>query len=321
MHFLLYGEDTFRSRRKLAALRKEFLRKRDASGLNCVTLKAADVDCSEISSALFSSPFLAEKKMVIVEGFLRASAADQKQIAEDLEKKPASTVVIFFEEGAAGLEKSALFSLLKSQPYSEEFARLAGRDALAFVREECTAEGVTIELKAAELVVLFTGGDSWQLRAEVAKAAAYAKKAAAGSITVEMIRLLATASSQEEPIFAYLDACTQGRVREASMMLERLIDAGTPEPQIISMLVKQFRTLVAVRDLVDLGERDKFVIAKKLGIHHFPASKAMGVCRRLSMETLRQLYDDLINLDRRWKTGFAKPQVLLQLFTARLAAN
>ncbi|MBI4458098.1 DNA polymerase III subunit delta [Candidatus Uhrbacteria bacterium] len=321
MHFLIYGEDTYRSRRKLSALRKEFFRKRDAGGLNCAVFKASESDCDEVVAALYASPFLAEKKMVIVEGFLRTVAAEQKKLAEALAKKPASTVVIFFEDcGPAGLEKSNLFPLLKSQPFSDEFAKLAGRDALAFVRDECAAAGTAIEPKAAELVVLFTGGDSWQVHTEIDKAAAYARAAKSPAITADMVRLLVVAGVQDEPIFAYLDACTQGRVREAALALERLLEAGTPEAQIISMLAKQFRTLIAVRDLVDRGERDKFVVAKKLGIHHFPASKAMNACRRLSSEALHGRYRQLIEIDRRWKTGFAKPRTLLQLFTASLAA-
>src|SRR5512142_2878911 len=101
MFFLLYGEDTYRSKKRLAAMRERFSATRDATGLNASVLRAKDADVDAVCEALFSSPFLAEKKLVILDGFLRSPAADQERIKDALARKPESTNAIFFEDVGA----------------------------------------------------------------------------------------------------------------------------------------------------------------------------------------------------------------------------
>src|SRR6188474_1509189 len=145
MYFLIHGEDGFRARKTLAAMREQFTAKRDATGLNTVVLRYPGADISDAAEAIFASPFLAEKKMVVLEGFLAASDADQKTLAEALARKPESTVAVFFEnEGADAFKKAALYALLAGQKFSVECATLAGPQLLRFVIDECAAAGTAI---------------------------------------------------------------------------------------------------------------------------------------------------------------------------------
>lgn len=319
MFFLLYGEDAFRSRRKLAAMRERFSATRDASGLNAVSLRAKDAEVEQVAEAMFASPFLAEKKLVVLEGFLGSPAADQERIKAMLERKPDSTNVIFFEEAAAGdLSKSPLFATLKAQKFTEEFAPLTGAQLEQAAVAECAASGVQLSPRAARALLAAVGVDPWRLHEELAKLCAYAQakgKAIDEAAVAEMVP-----GAQEGNLFAFIDACAEGRCGDAGAMLERLLEDGTAELQIVAMLEKHYRTLIAVADLVERGERDKNVVAKRLGIHPFPAGKALALVRHRSPASLRAHYDDLLGIERRIKTSAAKPNVLLGLFIAKLAA-
>jgi DNA polymerase-3 subunit delta len=317
MYFIIYGEDTYRSMKKLGSLQAQFAAKRDASGLNAAVLRAKDADLDAVGRAVFAAPFLAEKKLVVIDGYLRDAATDQGRLLEMLEKKPDSTVVIVYERaGRAELEKSAAFAGLSGQRFSEEFPPLSGHALVRRVVEECRAAGAEIEKDAAaSLAAAAAGSDGWALHAEIEKVCAYAAAVGGGPVTKDMVARLA-AAREEESLFDLLDACVEGRAKEAVALLESLLGSGVSEAQIIAMLLKQFRTLIGARDLVERGVRDKFAVAKALGVHHFPASKALAAAAKCSAADLRARHRRLLRIDRAMKTGAAKPRTLLCLFAA-----
>ncbi|MEY4744390.1 MAG: hypothetical protein RL272_335 [Candidatus Parcubacteria bacterium] len=320
MFFLLYGEDTYRSKKKLAAMRERFSATRDASGLNTRALRAKEDDIDAVSEAVFASPFLAEKKLVVLEGYLRAPAADQERIEAMLGRKPESTVAIFFEDvGAAGLSKSPLLPFLARQKFTEECTALTGAQIERALVDECASQGVTLPPKTARAILSVVGEDSWQLHEEASKLCAYAKATGATAVTDAAVGLL-VAGAREESLFALIDACTEGRCADAMSMLERLLDTGTSELQVVAMLEKQYRTLIAAADFIERGERDKNVVAKRLGIHPFPAGKAMAAARRHSPASLRARYGVLLEIERQMKTSAGAPNALLGLFMAKMAA-
>lgn len=301
-------------------MRERFSATRDASGLNTAVLRVKEANTDRVAEALFSSPFLAERKMVVLEGFLSASVADQETLVGMLGRKPESTVVVFYEAaGSADFAKSPLLPLLKEQKFTEEFAALSGVALERHVIEECAARGVTLAPRAARQLVAAVGADAWQLHEDVEKLCAYAKATGAPAVDEAMLSLLVT-GAPEESIFALVDACTEGRGGVAAVMLERLLDSEASELQVVTMLGKHYRTLIAVADLVERGERDKDAVARRLGIHPFPASKAIAAVRRLSPVTLRARYAELLDIERGVKTGAAKPIALLGLFLARASA-
>lgn len=301
-------------------MRERFSATRDASGLNASVLRAKDADVDAVSEALFASPFLAEKKLVVLEGYLRAPAVDQERIKDALERKPESTNVIFFEDvGAAALAKSPLLPLLAAQKFTEECAAQSPAQLERSLIDDCAAQGVTLPPRTARAVMAIVGDDPWQLHEEAAKLSAYAKATGAAAVTDAMVGLLVS-GAREESLFALIDACTEGRCADAMTMLERMLEAGVSELQVVVMLEKQYRTLIAAADFVERGERDKNVIAKKLGIHPFPAGKALAAARRHSPADLRARHSELLEIERQMKTSAGAPNALLGLFMAKMAA-
>ncbi len=320
MFFLLCGEDTYRSRQKLSAMRERFSSTRDSTGLNAVLFSAKGADMDEVAASFFASPFLAERKLLILDGFLRAPAASQERLKEMLGRKPESTNVIFYEDvGSEELAKSPLLPLMKAQKFTEECMKLVGPNLEKFAIEECAARGVTLSPRSARALVSIVGEDSWQMHEEIEKLCAYAKANGTTAVTDEMLDTLVP-GTREESLFALIDACTEGRCADAAAMLERMLGSGTSALQVVAMLEKQYRTMIAVADLVERGERDKNAVAKRVGIHPFPASKAMNAVRRHSPAALRLRYDELLEIELKMKTSAAQPNALLGLWLAKTAA-
>lgn len=319
MYFLVFGEDSFRSRRKLAALRERFSATRDASGMNLSLFTSGDA--MEAAEAIRTSPFLAEKKLVVLDGFLRSNTATQTLIEEAVARKPDSANVIFFEDaGAEDLTKSPLFADLKAQKFTEEFAPLAGQAAEKFAQEEAAAAGASFAPRAARLFIELVGGDSWLIHNEAAKLAAFAMAEGDGSvIESHHVRSLVN-DGREESLFAFLDACTEGRCADATSMLEKLLYSGSTEAQLITMLTKQFRAAIAARDMADRGRADAATLAKSIGMHPYAATKAIAFARKHSLPALIRRYEQLVTMEHAFKSGGPKSKVTLSLFAAEAAA-
>ena len=316
MKFLIFGEDTYRSRKKLATIRERFSAARDAVGLNTATFRAGTDSADRAAEAIFASPFLAEKKMVVLEGYLKAGAADQAKLGDAIARAPESTVVVFFEAlGSEGLAKSPLLPILKAEKYTEEFSAQSPASAEKFAMDEAAAAGVKLDPKAARALVTLLGTDSGQIHQEVAKLSAFALGSGHKMISEATVMQM-VADGRDAEIFAFLDAVTEGRTKTSSKMLEQLLSSGTTEIQLVTMLLKQYRAALAARDLVERGVADANVLAKALGMHPFPAGKAIAFARRHERPALVRAYERLVQMEQSAKSGGPKAKVSLALLLA-----
>ncbi len=321
MYFLLYGEDTYRSRKTLVRMEAKFRADRDATGMNAARIAAKGTTVDDVAAVVFATPFLAEKKLVVLDGFLKASKDLQEAVVGFLERKPDSTTIIFYEEGSAeDFKKSALFSVLKDVEYTTEHAALSPVQAQKLVTETCRELGLSISSRAAQDFVAAVGKLSWQRETELEKLCAYAAATGAKEIDGQMIRDLVP-TAQEEDMFAFIDACLAGKAKDSIVLLEAMLASGASEIQVVAMLSKHFRNLVAIRDCMDRGIMDKHLVAKEVGMHQFPAGKAIQACRRFSSEEVRALHAQVLDVDRALKTTSGKSKILLETFVVRLATT
>ena len=70
MIIYIYGEDTFRSRNYLKQQVERFKKERDPQGMNVVVLDGQKVESRRLWNEITAAPFLAEKRLVIVQNIL-----------------------------------------------------------------------------------------------------------------------------------------------------------------------------------------------------------------------------------------------------------
>src|SRR3989339_905246 len=101
MLIYLYGPDTFRSRQQLKKMIEKFKIDRDPQGLNVVVVDAEKEEAGVVLQQISASPFLAERRMVVLENLL--SSTGKKELQEDIFDRikrnsiPESTVLLFWE--------------------------------------------------------------------------------------------------------------------------------------------------------------------------------------------------------------------------------
>lgn len=92
------------------------------------------------------------------------------------------------------------------------------------------------------------------------------------------------------------------------------------------MLARQLRILLQIKELLQneypfISPRDPAIqqkIARELNLHPYVVSKALFQSKNFSIEKLKKLYEDLISTEIKLKTSNADPNLLLDLFIARV---
>jgi len=257
----------------------------------------------------------------VLENFLSAAKPEiQANLVEALAKLPETTNAVFFEEAGAGkLRRSPLFAELAKEKFSLEFPALDVAGAGRLVREECKTAGVGIEPRAAQDLVALVGADPWSLCQEIAKLAAYVLARGSASIKPADVAELVS-EAQADAFFVFLDACVAGRERPALAALEKLFLAGMAEMQIVTLLERHFRLLIAARDQLDHGLNDSEALAADCGAHPFVAGKALAAARRFDLRSLADRHADLIAIERSLKTSGGKARALLDIFAVKLSS-
>ncbi|KQC10178.1 MAG: hypothetical protein APR62_12565 [Smithella sp. SDB] len=156
----------------------------------------------------------------------------------------------------------------------------------------------------------------------------------------------AVGRTKEEEIFALTTALSEKNQLAALDALKNLLDQGTHHLMILTMLVREIRLLLQARILVDSGKLPKFTssmeygwfqkvlypavgelnssTAKREGLifsqHPFVVYNAMRNCIRFTNSRLIKFLDDLLDLDRAFKTSASSPQLLLEMFLIKACA-
>lgn len=311
---LLCGEDSYRLHERFGELLAGFSKKYDPTGLNVTRLSGDEAEVGEVRQALRSVGFLGSKRLVAISNlFGSGRAKDFLDTLNDPNLVDGSVLLISEESAKSELIKDPVFKMLEDQKIKiEEFSPLRGQALISWIKNEMKKIGSVAEPQAVSALASGVGSDLWFMRAEIAKLSAYAR---GRMITSADVKILLHAFS-EDNIFELLDALGRKDFSMAAKFLHRELEAGG-EQFVLTMLVRQFRTLLLIAD-AQRSEQDasEVVLAKKIGVHPYVIKKSLVSLARFTKTELLFIWNDLLVLDRSIKTGARKPLVAFDLFLA-----
>lgn len=318
MLIFLYGEDSYRSRQKLNEI-KEKAKKSDPQGLNITVLDGEKAEFNKIKEAVEAMPFLAHKRLVILENVLLFGKKDLKEkLAKFLKenKIPQTTVLVFWERGALD-EKEPLFKILKKEAFqSENFEPLVGFKLNRWIEEEVKSQGGKIGRKAVNLLASFVGSNLWQMSSEIKKLVLYKKNNSQPIIIAEDVERLVSAQLDTN-IFNFIDALAAKNGKQALKLLHNQIESGENEIYLLTMITYQFRNIILVSDLVRQG-RNQYQISKETKIHPYVVKKTLGNIKNFSLERLKEIYQKLLQVDLNLKMTTQNPVLSLDMLVSEL---
>jgi DNA polymerase-3 subunit delta len=318
--YVFHGTDELTRAETLADFRGR-LGPADMADLNTTFFDGRKTTLAELRHACDAIPFLADKRLVIVDGMLTRAAKQEKlldELAEYLLRLPETTRLVFVEENPLPDNHPILqVAQQDARGYAKRFDPPDTKALPRWVTERVRKHGGEIEPQAAAQLAAVVGADLRLLDQEAAKLVTYVN-AERPITTADVDEVVPYA--QAAVIFDLVDALGRRDGRTAAQTLHRLLDAGEHPLGLLAMIVRQFRLLIQVKELKAEGANPQ-TIAKTLGIHPFPAGKLHNQAAYFTAAQLEAVYRHLLETDVGIKTGEIEAEVALDLLVAGLAAT
>lgn len=326
MIYLLHGQDSYSLRGFLDTLR-DAVGVPDVRDANITTLTPAEADPSSIAAMCQAMPFLAERRLVIVEGLLDSLAGEgrrgrgrggqrtaewSERLAGLAEAVPPSTDLVFVEGQLR--PNHPLLQDLNAIGEVKEFAPLTTNELRGWVQQRVMARGGSMTTQAVQLLVDLVGSDLWALAGEVEKLTLYASGRAVTAEDVE--ELVVTA--REISVFTMVDAALEGNRTVAMRGLMRLLEGDATVTYLLAMLARQVRLMVLAKDL-QAQRVPQNELGARLGIASaYPLRKTLEMAQRFSPQALHRLHRGLLDTDVSIKTGALPERVALESLVAEV---
>lgn len=313
MLYLLHGPDEYRRTAALAALRARI--PTDVYDLNVSMLEGRRLKLDTLVAACEAMPFLAERRMVIVNDLLKnqKAGAERDALRTYLERVSQSCDLVFVENEDVD-KRGVLFGYLKKNGDVQEFALQEGPELARWLVERAKDLGVRLEGPAAQYMVALVGLETRALVNELEKLASFVGKG--GRITVDDVNHMVQ-DEQEQNLFAFIDALCSKRRGVALASVRHLLEDGQAATYILFMIARQLRILLSVKTLMTQRMRPDD-IAAQLGQKPFVVCKAMEQARAFSQQELIDFHDRVVTLDHATKTGRIEAQTGLELLVAEI---
>jgi DNA polymerase-3 subunit delta len=322
------GADDYSIRQALAEIRQSI---GDATALmsNTTVLEGRQATVDQLRAAAETVPFLADKRLVIVEGLLErfeapgrngkgkaarpsAKTAEPQAFAEAVKHLPPFTELVII--GGAVRANNPLLRELSALTGIKSFPLLKGLQLREWVERRVAAAGGSISPQAAAVLVRFVGSDLWTMAGEVDKLVQYT----AGRRIEESDVKAAVSAAQEAGVFAMVDAILEGRGSAAQELLQQQFRQGAAPAQLLAILARQVRIIFQVKDMRDRG-KTRGEIQIKLGLtSDFLLSKAWQQADKYTMAGLRGIFHKLLEADLAIKTGKLDGEIALDVLVAEL---
>lgn len=336
MIHLFAGKDDFLLRRALQALR-ERLAAGDAGALdsNTTVLDGKSITPSELTAHATAAPFLAEHRLVLVEGLLRHLTKDRKGGRKPAKGKaasgdpveqwraalaqlqgaiPDSTELVFIDPEVE--VKSEAFKAFAAVAQVQKFDAPDEKEVPAIVGELVRVRELNIERGALVTLGTTLPPDRWVIDTEIEKLAMYAQ---GETITNEMVGDVVSAV-RDSKVWDFTDALMDGEEPRALSACRRMLGEGTHPQVMLATMATQVRRLILTRELVDEGRGLSDVMDALSTRSEFPAKKAVERARRHSWDDLRRMQRILLDADLSVKRGEADDETALQLAIHRIVA-
>ncbi len=326
---ILHGLDEFAIGERLTA-EKAALGDPTTAALNTTLFEAKSATLPEVRAACGMMPFLADTRLIIVEGWLSKLMGKGEEASADESPKSSKETLAALADWVTRLPSTARLVLAERRDLPEKnafFKAVAGHaevvrcdlpkgEALhAWIRQRAQQWGGTFAPEAARALAEATP-DPRALDQEILKLLTYA--GFTRPVRVADVELLTPAGS-EARIFDMVDAVGQRRAQAAQSHLKKVLDKEDPL-FVLGMIVRQFRLMIQARELLE-ARSDEAGIAKTLGVHPFAAEKITAQARQFTLPVLEGIYRRLLLVDVDIKTGRMPAETALEHLVADLTTR
>jgi len=318
--YLFYGDDNFAMEdyvRQMQSTRGDS----SAAAMNTEQFDARNLDLSQLSAVCAQVPFLADRRLVIVDHAELLSKLEdfEAQLVPLLESLPNSTGLVFLERLSTPKPRKQ-WQRTKLRDWAEQhpercFVRLAalkrGERFTEWIMKQAVELEGEIEPDAAQLLGEWVADDPYLADQEIRKLLDYADRQR--PVTAADVEELTPFRGQGN-IFDFVDALGGRPAQAAQLHLARVLQESDVR-YAFAMIVRQFRLLILAREAIDLGTDAN----QALSLPPFIVQRILSQARAFSSADLDRIYHELMRIDRDVKSSQLELDVALDSLIGALA--
>ena len=283
--------------------------------LNTLRLEAKTLTAEELESACGAAPFLADRRLVVVEGLAsrlerpeqdRKQApralreGDEKRLATYFNSVPEWTDLVLVEPRAISALNGFAVALLAAGGKEVRLAlpKPNSQELRQWTQTRARARGAQLEPAALEELLAYAGNNLLLLEQELGKLAAFADGRAVSADDVQQL----VTYSREAIVFDFTDALGRRDLRLALAKLHELLDGGEAAVYLLTMVARQV-TQLAARPRTAGCRHTAFRPRVRVGRASLRRAETRRPGPQLLHSRLRALHDELVAADLAVKTG------------------
>lgn len=279
MNYLLYGEDTYRSRIKLHEI-VDACRAKHGASIDLHWVDAGEGDVSLLEEASGTASLFSRKKTIVVERAVVSGAAPERLVTFLKKNKGSRDIIVIVWEEAIGEREKKFFAQVEMcADKTQEFDALTGPRLARWIQEEAGRRGITVSpADRAHLAGL--GPNLWAVTGEMEKIAVSGGVARAPS-----------GARAPSSVFDLGDAFFSSQGRAIHHLLS-LAEQGGDDLPLFTYLVNYNRTLLVLK----ICAEERMPVPPALAIHPFVVQKtsrlAAGIDRNALIRTMRRFFEE-----------------------------
>jgi DNA polymerase III delta subunit len=290
--FLFTGENSFLLRRERRRWMQEFQKKHGEE--NCTVLDGQKVTIRSLLDDVAVLPFLAEKRLVIVDSVPKASKEEIQNLAANVHPQ----VVLLFCDPKPDKRSGGVKELLATADV-KTFEPLKGKLVSQWVDSYAKEQQVVIDPAARDTLIEYLGEDMDFLAFEMDKLSLLAHGRSITTADVEQM----TIPSDEGIVWRMTDLLCEGSRTEALRYAKRMLDRGGDAYGLWAILLSMLKNLVLVRAAIQSGLVASKDIADATGVHIFALRSLQPYAKRMNDVALETFLGWAMHADRDLKTG------------------
>jgi len=326
--YILQGQDDFSLRQALEGIKKS-IGDHNLLPANITVLEGQQLPLAQLRNICETVPFLAEKRLVIVEGLLarfepRGKSTPRKKTtpvtnqeneykswAAGISKLPESTILVLVDGKVAS--NNPLLTELSGKAEVKRFPLLGDTGLQQWIKKQVKEEGGNISPQAVSLLAGLIGSNLWIMANEIKKLVLLTS---GRRIEEEDVRTLVS-YAQETNVFAMVDAILEFKPGIAEKLLQQLLREGAAPAYLLFMLARQVQMIVRARELRSQGEPE-VEIQNRLGLPQFALRRTLEQAGRHPLSRVIEVYHKLLETDLAIKTGKYDGELALNILIAEL---
>lgn len=354
MIVVLFGANELAMRRRIQQLKDEAAGGSGMLVTNFTTVDGRDAKPGDVLGPAMSPPFLAPRRLVIVEHLLeryesrmsarggRALGPWEDAIGQLAKGIPDTTTLVFF--GQPFLAEGRARTVSKTNPFVAALAKLPGvsveehpalekENLHRYIAEEANLRGIRFKRGGGEfesheerpvetdpvlLLANLLQGDTLSIANELDKLALYSRDKG-GEVTVADVNRVSH-GDREAKAWDLTDAVVDGNLAKALAALKTLKDSGEALQGLLGLITSRYRGIAPVSELVAAGMRQEAIAEELKRPNNFPLKKDVEASRRLTPPLVKRAYEYIVEADRTNKMGEVDEEVSIDILLMKLCA-